>query len=75
VGEVPNAWDESLSLTPRAPFRKPGQNEVVYVVSERPGGIVKIGTTKSLGTRLRQLQGEWFDFGSDGPCWPSRRRP
>ncbi|SHL74385.1 GIY-YIG nuclease family protein [Streptomyces yunnanensis] len=56
VCDLPNAWDESAPQEPRAPFPLQRQDSVVYVIGERPQGVVKIGTTSSLRSRLGDIQ-------------------
>lgn len=55
VCDLPNAWGGPEPREP-APFPRPDQDAVVYVIGERAAGVVKIGTTSNLRVRLKQLQ-------------------
>lgn len=55
VCDVPNGWDDR-SPAEAVSLPTPGQAAVVYVIGSEARGVVKIGTTSSLGARLRQLQ-------------------
>lgn len=56
VNDLPNRWGDQSPRIERTPFPARGQAAVVYVIGPAQSGVVKIGTTGSLKTRLKGIQ-------------------
>jgi hypothetical protein len=54
--DTPNLWATAPRDDAAQDPPEHGQPPFVYVIGEKPSGVVKIGTTESLESRLRQIQ-------------------